>query len=198
MSIQSGEVVYHSALAPLLVDIDSVQPHIDNYNNGDVDEIIESIHASGMYRAIYVSSKGEIVAGNHTWMACKQMHAQQIPVIRLDGDDVDQLRIMIADNRIAALARPDDAQLLKLLDRINDAEGNTKGTGYNENDVEVLRALAEIPVAFDNEVASWPLLTFRVPPHAKAAFESMTASAGDDRSRFELLLRLAGWDGKRP
>lgn len=195
MSIQSGSVVFHDGLRDLLVDIDSVHPSADNYNNGDVDEIMESIRLNGMYRPVYVHrDTGDILAGNHTWMACKELNAQQIPVVLLDGDRTTALRIMVGDNGIPRLAKPDDAQLLSLLQEINQAEGSIAGTGYTENDVEMLKALVEVPVDHD-EFASWPLLTFRVPPHVKAAFMAMTSAGGDDRTRFEMMLRMAGWDG---
>lgn len=196
MSVQSGEVVFHDGLRGLLVDIDSVHPSPDNYNNGDVDEIMESIRLNGMYRAVYVHREsGDILAGNHTWAACKEMGATQIPAVFLDGDRTTALRIMVGDNGIPRLARPDDAQLLVLLQEIEQASGNTTGTGYTANDIEALKALAEMPVDSD-DFAMWPLMTFRVPPHVKAAFERMTSAGHDDRERFEIMLRMAGWDGK--
>ena len=39
----SGQVRFHEDLTPLMRDIDSIQPHPENYNNGDTDAIIESI-----------------------------------------------------------------------------------------------------------------------------------------------------------
>lgn len=197
MSIQSGLVVFHTDLSAHLVDIDSVRQHPSNYNNGDVDEIIRSIEVNGMYRPIYAQrSTGYIVAGNHTWEACKHLEAQQIPVIFLDLDDTQAKRLMLADNRIASLAQPDTAQLLALLDEL-EIDGGIEGTGFSETDREVLRALAEQPLNYD-EVTTWPLLTFRVHPTTKAAFEHLTQHAGDDTARFTHLMTLAGWDGKAP
>jgi hypothetical protein len=42
----------------------------------------------------------------------------------------------------------------------------------------------------------WPTVCFQIPPHVKRAFYDMTEVAGGDRERFELMLRLAGWDGR--
>lgn len=142
--IRDGLLFFHSDLESLLRPIDSVRQHPKNYNNGDVERIAESIEVNGMYRPIYVqASTGFIIAGNHTWEACKFLNATQIPVVSLDVDDITATRILIADNRLAALARPDDAELLRLLDALHVETGNTHGTGFEENEIEALRLLQE-------------------------------------------------------
>jgi ParB-like chromosome segregation protein Spo0J len=194
--MRSGQVQYEEDLKPLMVPIDSLIQHPDNFNNGDVDAIIASIEANGMYRPVFAArDTREIIAGNHTWMACKSLNAEVIPVIWLDGDYQAGVKRMIADNRTAALARPDDTQLLALLAEL-EVENALLGTGYEERDVEALRALAEMPVDLDTDFAQWPTLCFQVPPHVKRGFYEMTDAAVGDRERFELVLRLAGWDGK--
>jgi hypothetical protein len=151
---------------------------------------------NGMYNAIKVSRETkEIVAGNHTWVACKELGAEVIPVIWIEGDDIANIRRMVADNRIAELARPDQGQLLELLNRINEAD-SLLGTGFKEYDLEVLENLAAIPQD-SPDFAQWPVLCFQIPPHVKNAFNAMTEAAGGDRERFELMLRLAGWDGTK-
>jgi hypothetical protein len=188
-------VQYEEDLKDLMVPIDSLLQHPDNYNQGDVDAIIESIEANGMYRAIYVArDTREIISGNHTWMACKELGAEEIPVIWLDGDYQLGVKRMLADNKIAAMARPNDTQLLFLLEELNVADALI-GTGYAERDVEQLRKLEEIPVDFGSEHFEWPTLCFQVPPHVKRGFYEMTEQGAGDRERFELLLRLAGWEG---
>jgi ParB-like chromosome segregation protein Spo0J len=187
--IRDGLVGYHSDLRPLLQPIDSVTPHPDNPNNGDLEAITQSIQVNGMYRPVFTqAATGRIIAGNHTWTACKELGAQQIPVVALDVDDTTAVRIMLADNQVAHLAQPDPGLLLHLLDNLD----TLHGTGYTDHDLDVLTALAEIPL--QPEVATWPLLTFRVPPHVQQAFYDLTDAADSDRDRFELLLRLAGWD----
>lgn len=194
--MRSGKVRYQSDLDPLLQPIDSVTQHPANYNNGDVEAICESIEVNGMFRPIYVSREtNEIIAGNHTWLACKMLHAEQIPVVYLDGTEEEMVRTMIADNRTASLARPDEQQLLDLLNELDSTALNIQGTGYTHYDLEVLEALTDIPVD-SPEFASWPTLCFTIPPHVRRGFLEMTNEAGGDRERFELLLRLAGWDGK--
>jgi ParB-like chromosome segregation protein Spo0J len=193
--IEDGHVRFHEDLESLLQPIDSVLQHPDNYNNGDVEVVAESIEVNGMYRPIFVQkSSGYIIAGNHTWEACKILGAEQIPVVTLDVDDEEAVRIMIVDNRSAALARPDSGRLVRLLHRLQETDRGLAGSGHVERDIDVLEALAEIPVEHD-EFAQWPTITVQVPPHVRRAYLTMTREADTDRDRFELLLRLAGWDG---
>lgn len=141
----SGRVRFHDDLIPLMQDIDSVQQHPDNYNNGSVDEIVESIMVNGMYRPIMVQrSTGYILMGNHTWEACKELDARSIPVIYLDYDgDFAAFRAMASDNVIARLAQPDDAGLLRLLEAVQEAEGALYGTGVKDEGLEKLRQLEQ-------------------------------------------------------
>jgi len=194
--IHSGLVRYHESLQPLLHDIDTVHQHPDNYNQGDLDAIVESIEVNGMYRPIFAQTgTGVIVAGNHTWEACKHLGATQIPVVYLQVSDTEAVRLLVADNRTASLARPNIAQLTSLLQRL-DAEVTLGGTGYTPDDLTALVELAQMEPAYD-EYATWPTLAFTVHPTVKAAFTDLTSEAIDMADKFELLLRLAGWDGSK-
>lgn len=193
--IASGGVQFHDSLEVDLVPIDSVTPHPDNYNNGSIEDIMESIEVNGMYRPLYVQKQtGYIFAGNHTWYACKQLGAEVVPVKYIDADDLTILTMLVGDNEIARKALPDTNALLQILETL-DSQATLLGSGKKPHDLEVLRNLAKIPVDYD-EFAQWPTLMFQVPPHVKRGYMRMTDGAGDDRERFELLLRLAGWDGK--
>lgn len=191
----SGLVRFHTDLDALLMPIDDVLQHPDNPNNGDVEALTESIEVNGMYRPIYVQkSTRYILAGNHTWEACKTLGADQIPVIVVDCDDNTAKRILLADNKIAALAQPDNGLLLNLLEdlAVNDS---LLGTGYRPYDMEVLKQLAEMTPNYEGDHATWPLIQIRIPPHIRDAYYAMTESAVGERERFELLMRLAGWSG---
>jgi len=190
--LRSGRVRFHAALAPLMVDIDSIQPAPFNYNNGDVDRIIESIQAVGMYRPVQVQeATGLITSGNHTWLACKEMGAEVIPVIPADWNDDEAKRQMVGDNEIARLAQPDRGLLLAILNELPDPE---VGTGLTDRDIEVLRALDAMPLDTD-EFGSWPTFSVRLPPHVMREFMYLTREADTDWQRIELLMRLAGWGG---
>lgn len=194
--MRSGLVAYHDDLDRLLVDIDAVGPHPENYNNGDIDKIVDSIEHNGMYRPVYVQrSTGWIIAGNHTWYACKQLDAEQIPVVYLDIDDNRAKAIMVADNHLASLARPDPGLMLNLLQSLEDAQMRTD-TGVDDREMENLKALAEN--SLDAGFATWPMIVVKVPPHVHRAFYAMTDMVDEDRARFEMLMEMAGWDGKDP
>lgn len=196
--VWSGSVQYHGDLVPLLQPIDSVQAHPSNYNNGDVEGIMDSIVTSGMYRPIYVQrSTNYVIAGNHTLVACQQLGAEQIPVVFLDIDDNTAIRLMLADNEYARKAKADNGQLQKLLQHLAEND-SLVGTAWNEQELLQLIALNDIPLdPDDGDHRQWPTLTFQVPPHVKRKFYDMTEVAGGDNERFQLVMRLAGWDGKK-
>lgn len=48
--------------------VDSLQPHPQNANEGDVGAIVESIDENGFFGAVLVqASTGRILAGKHRW-----------------------------------------------------------------------------------------------------------------------------------
>lgn len=196
--LTSGHVRFHGDLAPLMVDIDSVQQHVENYNAGNVDGIMESIMTNGMYRPIYIQrSTGFILAGNHTWLACKELGATQIPVSYVDCDDAQALVIMLADNEYAKQAQVDLGQMVKIGEMIQSTVG-LLGSGLTDQTLEQLKAMANTP--FDPEpsdMGQWPTLCFQVAPHVKRNFQEMTSQAGGDTERFTMLMMMAGWDGKK-
>lgn len=194
--IVSGLVKYQDDLEPLMVPIDSVSPHPENYNMGDVEEIALSIEINGMYRPIQVQrSTGYITSGNHTWEACKLLDAQIIPVVHCEWTDEEAIREMVADNEIARKARRDAKRLVDLLQKIRKTDIGLQGSGLKEEDLTVLSHLADMD-AEPLEFATWPSITFTVHPRIRKAFMHITREADTDPDRFELLLRLAGWDGK--
>lgn len=192
--MRNGFVQFHQALEPLMADIDTVQPHPVNPRNGDVDAIIESIQINGFIAPIIAQkSTGYIIAGNHRYFALKELGATEAPIVWVDIDDVAAKRYLLADNRTSDLGQYDNGILVSLLNELKDVD-SLLGTGYKPYDLEVLEHLSKM----DNETldfAQWPTLTFTVPPQVKQAFLTMTQGAGDDREKFELLLRLAGWKG---
>lgn len=194
--ITSGLVQFHDDLEPLLIPIDSIRPHPENPKNGDVSAILSSIEMNGFYRPVYAQkSTGYILAGNHSTAAALELGAELIPVVWLDVNDTTARKILLADNRTADLGQYDNGVLASLLNKIQ-IEDSLYGTGYVEADLEQLKALSEIPLDTD-DFAMWPTITVRVPPHVRAAYMKMTDNAVGDRERFELMLRLAGWDGRK-
>jgi hypothetical protein len=130
---------FHPALETLMVPKNSIHPDPSNYNNGDVDEIVASILTNGCYRPVYATPDGQIVAGHHLYAALLELGALMVPVLYVDTNVSGARRIMLADNRIAALARTDDALLLQLLDMVSAEDTGLTGTGYDERFLDALR-----------------------------------------------------------
>lgn len=126
--IHDGLVRYHDDLKNLMVDINDLQPHPANPNNGDLDAVAESIQVNGMYRPIYAqTSTRTILAGHTTWGACHELGATHVPVLWLDIDDKTALKIVLADNKTAHLATLDPALEAAALLSLDD---DLDGTGY--------------------------------------------------------------------
>jgi hypothetical protein len=131
------------ALADLVFDLDDLQPHPRNTRRGDVDAIAESLMTFGQVRPIVVqSSTSYVVAGNHLLRAAREIGWKQVAAVRVELDDDEALRYLLADNRIPELGGYDERAHAALLDELLRA-GRLQGTGYSPDDVDDLRAAAE-------------------------------------------------------
>jgi nitroreductase len=82
------------------VDIKLLKPHADNVNQGDVGAIVESIQRNGFYGRIVVNKRNNhILAGNHRYLAAKNLGFETIPVEYVDIDERDEVRLLLVDNR---------------------------------------------------------------------------------------------------
>jgi len=135
------------------VNVDEVDPHPENANQGNVEAIKESIRVNGYYAPIIVqSSTGYILAGNHRYRAAVDLGMTQVPVIYLDVDDIEAKRIMVADNRTTRLGQDDDEALARLLEEIGESDQGLLGTGYSQADLQTLQdALETFDPAFESE-----------------------------------------------
>lgn len=120
-----------------------------NPRRGDVRSIAESLKTHGQYRPLVVNvgtltgRPGEILAGNHTYLAACALGWETIEATTVDVDDVTAHRIVLADNRLADLGAYDDADLAAAMD----AAGDLAGTGYTDADLEALLAGMVAPVS---------------------------------------------------
>lgn len=134
------------------VPIDSLRQSPENANNGDLDAIDESFDVNGFFSPLLVQrSSGEIIAGNHRWLAAKAREADEIPVIYLDVDDNRKRHIMLADNQITRRGRDDQAALAQLLRQIENEDGDLRGTGFYATDLEKIEIELDSPLTFDVE-----------------------------------------------
>lgn len=124
-----------------IVRLDAIQPHPKNPRQGDVGEIVQLIRANGFRGAITVQrSTRFIIAGNHRWLAARELGMAEIPVIWEDCDDETALRHLLADNRANDLAAYNNAALAELLQQIQTDAGSLNGTGFDGDALDELLA----------------------------------------------------------
>lgn len=115
------------------VPVDSIQPHPDNPNHGDIAMIRESIQANDFYGACVVqATSGRILAGEHRWRAAIDEGRETIPVIYRDCDDHTAIRILLVDNETARAGEVDPEVVGALLATIESVEGSGYSLGWLE------------------------------------------------------------------
>jgi hypothetical protein len=113
--------------------------HPDNPRQGDDDAVADSIDVNGFYGAIIAQeSTRRILAGHTRRRNLADAGATTGPVLWLDVDDARALKILLADNRSAELARWIPGKLADVLA----AMGATEGTGFTAADVAIAIAQA--------------------------------------------------------
>jgi hypothetical protein len=136
IDLGGGVTVHPGALSPQMVEAGILTPHPDNPRNGDTDIIGESLDTNALYKPVVVqASSHRILAGNHTYAALMERGVTHIPVILLDVDDDQAVRILLADNRTSDLGTYDTGLLMSMLADLTDQGANLNvlvGTGYDE------------------------------------------------------------------
>lgn len=127
-------VSFVEGVRSLLVPIDLVHQHPDNPNNGDIEELVQSIQVNGFYTAVTVDKNTkEILVGNHRYQALLALGAKQIPVIWADKSEEGRYRILVGDNILARLARMEPAQTAAILRDLKDTTDlGLAGTGVSD------------------------------------------------------------------
>lgn len=129
------ELDIHEGLAKLRVPIAGLRPYRRNPRRGDLTAIKNSLARNGQYRPIVVSRRTmEVLAGNHTLQAARELGWQELAVTYVDVDEEQARRIVLVDNRSNDLAGYDEAELLELLETVEDLDGS----GYDEDDLAEL------------------------------------------------------------
>lgn len=121
-----------------------------NPRRGNLPVITESLQVLGQYRPIVVNTGThtgrhlEVLAGNHTLLAARQLGWETIQAVHIDVDEDTAARIVAVDNRSSDLAHNDDAVLAALLSDLPDLTA----TGFTDDDLEAL--LAEVAAGDGN------------------------------------------------
>jgi ParB family chromosome partitioning protein len=144
-------VYFHEDSQKHLVDISTIRPDPTNENNGDVDSVVESIVSNGFYGAVIADQDGMLIAGHTRYDALHSLGSKQIPVLRVHVDTEEQrMRLRVTDNRTTRLGRDDPALMLKTLESLLETDMGLMGTGYEDHDLDMLRATLE-PLEFEEE-----------------------------------------------
>lgn len=132
----SREVTEVSSDEVETVSVKEIQVHPLNPREGDIGSIIESLTHLGQYRPIVVNRKTKnILSGNHTYQAACQMGWEKVAVHWVDVDEIEEIKILIVDNRTSDLATYDPAELNKLL-----TSGSITGTGFSREEISEILA----------------------------------------------------------
>ena len=118
------------------VSVNEIQTHPLNPREGDIGAIIDSLSTMGQYRPIVVNRLTKnCVSGNHTLQAAVQLGWEKIAVHWIEVDDIEEIKILIVDNRTSDLATYDSGELNKLL-----TSTSIKGTGFSRDEVAEILA----------------------------------------------------------
>lgn len=116
-----------------------IKTHPRNPRRGKVEAISESIHANGFYGALVVNKRTKhILAGNHRFLAGKDLGMDRFPVFWVDVDRAEEERILAADNRTSDLGGYDNEALAALLEGLRGTDEGLSGTGYDDADLDAL------------------------------------------------------------
>lgn len=120
-------------LQDLAVPVASLKPYGRNPRRGDLQAIVDSLSAHGQYKPILArTGTHEVLAGNHTLAAAKELGWDQIAATWITCDDDTAARIVLIDNRTSDLGDYHDEQLLQILDNLHQTDEGLEGTGYDE------------------------------------------------------------------
>jgi len=126
-----------ATLDALRVPLDELRVYPRNPRRGDTSAIAISLQVNGQYRPLVVNRRSnEILAGNHTFLAARELGWREIAVTYVDVDDETAARIVLVDNRTADLAAYDDSDLAQLLDSLDSLDG----TAWSDDELQQLLA----------------------------------------------------------
>lgn len=177
-----------ATLEVLSVPLSELRPYYRNPRRGNVDAIAESLSVRGQYKPIVVNAGTltgrpmEILAGNHTFAAARQLGWDSLQAVTVDVDDEGAAQIVLADNRIADLGGYNDVDLAEVLE----LAGDLSGTGYEDADLAALLRDLNEPVGLTDpddapDVPEVPLSrlgdVFELGPHRLVVGSCEDASA---------------------
>jgi hypothetical protein len=116
------------------VSVASLKPYPGNprrHSSLQISEMARSIEKYGQIRPIVCDENGTILVGHCIHLALQQMKREEAIVLRkVDLDENEKKRLILADNKISDLGTDDFDQLWALIESM---EGNYDIPGYDDN-----------------------------------------------------------------
>lgn len=123
-----------------MVAVEELKQYPNNPRRGNIKLIKESLSEYGQYKPITVNkATREILVGNHTYAAAKELGWKEIAVNYIEVDAETAAKIVLIDNRATDLSGYDNNALLELLEKLNDLEH----TGYGDDEFDDVLARIE-------------------------------------------------------
>lgn len=180
----------HETLAKLQVPVEGLKPYHRNPRQGDVGAIMQSLEHHGQYRPIVVNSRTqEVLAGNHTLEAARQLGWTEIAATFVDVDDDQAARIVLVDNRTPDLATYDDAVLAELLAELAQTDEGLDGVGFDGDDLD--RLLEDLQAEGDPNAYT---TTIESPVYEPSGPEPPVAELANTEARDRLLQEISAAD----
>lgn len=136
-----------SDLQSLAVPIGKIRTMKGNPRRGDVDAVVRSLEAFGQRKPIVARvDTGEVIAGNHTFMAAQRLGWTEIAVVWVEDDDTTAKAFALADNRTSDLGDYDAEALTEMMaDVLAEEASLLAAASYSVADLDDL--LASVAVA---------------------------------------------------
>lgn len=128
-------------LDDLLVPIDSIRPHPENYKehpDDQLDSLNASLLAFGWTKPICANPAGVIVAGHGMYLEALRKGYTHVPVEPVAFDENQSKAYIVADNETARKAKTNQDKLIPLLEDILEIPNfDITATGFSEEEVEL-------------------------------------------------------------
>src|SRR5258708_40177801 len=107
--------------------LDTLKSHPRNYRahpDDEIEHLVESIRANGVYRNVVIAQDGTILAGHGVVTAARRLGLETLPVYRTTYGPVNQrtIKLPVIDNEISLLCISNNGALTKLLRHLKEAE----------------------------------------------------------------------------
>ena len=128
-------------ITDLVLDPENVRTH----DGKNLDAIKKSLARFGQQKPIVVNGSGEVVAGNGTLTAAKDLGCKTINIVKTELLGTEATAYAVADNRTGELAGWDEAGLQETLGKLKEEGFDLKDLGWDEAELDNIANEIEKP-----------------------------------------------------